>query len=169
MSKKSGSSKRNKSRKIVASLAEKLPQEPRVRLSGAKPPAPRNAAKPVRDVPAAAKSGSEAEGPETSNVAASSTSAAPQELKRRELIDRVVAKSDVKKKYAKPVIEAMLEVLGDTLSEGREMNLQPLGKVKLNRTKETPTARVIVAKIRQNKSAAGKAAGDQDALADAAE
>ena len=73
------------------------------------------------------------------------------EMKKQELLDKVVSRSDTRKKFAKPVVEAMLEILGETLAEGRELNLPPLGKVKLNRTKEGARARVIVAKIRQSK------------------
>ena len=75
------------------------------------------------------------------------------ELRKQELIEKVVNLSGAKKKDAKPVIEAMLDVLGQALAEGREFNLQPLGKLKLNRTKETAGARIIVAKIRQSKGA----------------
>ncbi|MDT8327915.1 MAG: HU family DNA-binding protein [Roseovarius sp.] len=74
------------------------------------------------------------------------------ELKKQELLDKVVTRTDVKKKFAKPVVEAVLEILGEALAEGRELNLQPLGKVKLNRIKEMANARVIVAKIRQPKA-----------------
>ncbi len=76
------------------------------------------------------------------------------ELKKKELIDLVVEKSAIAKKYAKPVIEAMLVVLGETIAEGREMNLQPLGKVKYNRVKESENARIVILKLRQNKAAA---------------
>ena len=61
----------------------------------------------------------------------------------------VVARADVSKQYAKPVVEALLEILGDALSEGRELNLQPMGRIKQKRVKETGKARVIVANIRQ--------------------
>ncbi|MGH1578010.1 HU family DNA-binding protein [Planktotalea sp.] len=71
-------------------------------------------------------------------------------LKKKELIDTVTERSGIKKKDAKPVVEAMLAVLGQTLSEGREINLQPLGKVKINRTKEVQGGSVIIAKIRQS-------------------
>ncbi|MEO3414013.1 HU family DNA-binding protein [Roseovarius sp. CAU 1744] len=93
----------------------------------------------------------------------------PVELKKPELIDLVVTRSEIKKKYAKPVVEAMLEILGETLSKGREMNLQPLGKVKYNRTKETTSARVVVTKIRQSKPAKARSSAPKDPLADAAE
>ena len=75
------------------------------------------------------------------------------ELKKKELLEEVVERSGVKKKFAKPVVEAMIDVLGEALSEGREMNLQPLGKLKQQRTKDTSNAQIIVVKIRQSKAA----------------
>ncbi|MCM2561326.1 HU family DNA-binding protein [Lutimaribacter sp. EGI FJ00015] len=98
------------------------------------------------------------------------TSEAPKltspELKKKELIDTVVTRSGIKKKDAKPVIEAMLAVLGEELSDGREMNLHPLGKIKINRIKQMSNARVVMCKLRQNQpdEKPGK-----DPLADAAE
>lgn len=71
-------------------------------------------------------------------------------LKKKELIDTVTELSGVKRKDAKPVIEAMLEVLGKTLANGREMNLQPLGKIKINRAKEVQGGNVLITKIRQS-------------------
>lgn len=74
------------------------------------------------------------------------------EMKKQELIDKVLNKGDIKKKYAKPVVEAVLEVLGEALAEGRELNLPPLGKIKINRVRDVANARIIVTKIRQSKS-----------------
>ncbi|SLN47913.1 Integration host factor subunit alpha [Pseudooceanicola marinus] len=71
-------------------------------------------------------------------------------LKKKELIDRVVARSGLKKKDTKPVVEALLTVLGETLSEGREANLQPLGKIKVTRSKDLANGRVMTARIRQS-------------------
>ncbi|MFX0540328.1 HU family DNA-binding protein [Roseovarius sp. S4756] len=73
-------------------------------------------------------------------------------LKKQELMAQVVARSEVAKKHAKPVIEAMLDVLGEALAEGRDLNLQPLGKIKRKRMKETDKARIVIANIRQKKS-----------------
>ena len=70
-------------------------------------------------------------------------------LKKKELIDTVVERSGIKKKDAKPVVEAMLAVLGQKLADGRDMNLQPLGKIKINRVKDVQGGRVFVTKIRQ--------------------
>lgn len=78
-------------------------------------------------------------------------------LKKQELIATVVERADVPRKYAKPVIEAMLAVLGDALGEGRDLNLEPMGKIKRKRLKDTGNARVIVANIRQAHGAGGTA------------
>ena len=74
-------------------------------------------------------------------------------LRKRELIDKVIERSGAKKKYAKPAIEAMIDVLGEALAEGRELNLQPMGRFKTQRSKDTSNARIIIAKIRQSKAA----------------
>lgn len=87
------------------------------------------------------------------------------ELKKQELIDKVVEASGIKKKDAKPVVDALLDILGAALAEGRELNLSPLGKIKQNRVRETANARIIIAKIRQGKTSDKPS----DPLADAAE
>jgi len=79
------------------------------------------------------------------------------ELKKKELIDLVVARSGVKKKEAKPVVEAMLAVLGETIASGRELNLQPFGKLRINRVTDKGNGNVIICKLRQSKSAIDKA------------
>ncbi len=84
------------------------------------------------------------------------------DLKKKELIDLVVARSGIKKKDAKPVVEAMLAVLGETIASGRELNLQPLGKLRINRTTDKGNGRVIVCKLRQSYNAAS---GSKDTLA----
>ena len=71
------------------------------------------------------------------------------DLKKKELIDLVVARSGIKKKDAKPTVEAILAILGETIARGRELNLQPLGKLRINRSEEKSNARVIVCKLRQ--------------------
>ncbi|MBR9652011.1 HU family DNA-binding protein [Thalassovita aquimarina] len=88
------------------------------------------------------------------------------ELRKAELIEMVVARSDVKKRYAKPVIEAALEILGEALADGREMNLKPLGKVKVNRLEQLSNARVLTCRVRQTPTIKFDA---NDPLAEAAE
>ncbi|SEF94636.1 HU family DNA-binding protein [Jhaorihella thermophila] len=81
-------------------------------------------------------------------VKAAASEPAP-DLRKKELIDRVVATSGVKKRDAKPAAEATLAVLGEMLAEGRELNLPGLGKVRINRVEEKDGARVIVCRVRQ--------------------
>ena len=71
------------------------------------------------------------------------------DLRKKELIDAVLERCEVKKRDAKPVIEAMLAVLGETLAEGRGLNLEPLGKLRVNRTVDRKDRRIVVCKLRQ--------------------
>ena len=71
------------------------------------------------------------------------------ELRKKELIDLIVARSRTKKKDAKPVIEAALAVLGEALADGRELNLRPLGKLKISRREDKANGTVIVCRVRQ--------------------
>lgn len=182
MSTRSTPSKSKTTSKSTSKSSAKSTTKTKSRLAGPKPPKARGASGVDKTVskPVTATQLAEAKGvkPRTSKIPAPDMAAKPAqapdpsaaEMKKPELIDLVVARSDVKKKYAKPVIEAMHEVLGETVAKGRELNLQPMGKVKYNRTKETTSARVVVAKIRQNKSAGTKTASVRvDKLADAAE
>ncbi len=74
------------------------------------------------------------------------------ELRKKELFELVVERSGMKKKVVKPVVEAMLAVLGDAFAEQREMNLPPLGKIKVQRGKELHDGRALVLKLRQKSS-----------------
>ena len=74
------------------------------------------------------------------------------EVKKKDLIDLVVERSGLKKKDAKPAVDAVIDVLAELIGEGRDLNLPPLGKIKYQRLRETPNARIIVLKLRQGKS-----------------
>ncbi|MEQ6204203.1 HU family DNA-binding protein [Sulfitobacter sp. HNIBRBA2951] len=74
------------------------------------------------------------------------------EMRKKELFALVVERSGHKKKDVKPIVEAMLAVLGDALSEQREMILPPLGKLKVQRGKELADGRALVLKLRQKTS-----------------
>lgn len=117
--------------------------------------------------------------PKMSPAARSAISAAPKpvvvtptvpsvsapDMKKKELIDIVTERSGIKKKDAKPVIEAMLAVLGQAISDGRELNLQPLGKAKINRQKAVQGGKVTILKLRQS----DRMNAPKDPLAKAAE
>ncbi len=75
---------------------------------------------------------------------------APVILGKKQLIEEVVARSGIKKKDAKPVIEAMLDVLGEAVAAGKTLNLQPFGKITMQKQNEKASARVSVVRIRQS-------------------
>lgn len=112
---------------------------------------------------AVAVAADEVTAPEPRLVSQTDTIVTEPDLKKRELIDLVVARSNIKKKDAKPVVEAMLAVLGETIAQGRELNLQPLGKLRINRTVEKGNGRVIICKLRQSLSTQTNPGTDPDA------
>lgn len=91
-------------------------------------------------------------------------------IKKPELIDRVVLETGMKKKDVKPVVEAMLAVLGRALVNGEEITAPPLGKLMIKRVKDLSNAQVLTLKLRHQKAGA-QAGGSKpsDGLADAAE
>ncbi|WP_425038531.1 HU family DNA-binding protein [Primorskyibacter sp. S187A] len=157
--------RKTKTTTSTSSKARKAPKTPAKSDTGQSPasekaPAPRvksKAAGPVRiaKVPAPepkthAPKAQGASTPTTPVVVADTplhTTAAA--LRKQELMEKVVQRSGVKKRDAKPVIEAMLEVLGDALQEGRELKLEPFGKTKTTRVKQRAGVKVSVVKLRQ--------------------
>jgi DNA-binding protein HU-alpha len=113
------------------------------RGSAAKPATARGKAAVAARKPAAAA----AEEPVV--VAEAAPEAAQPDFRRTELLTQVVARSGVKKKFAKPVLEAALALIGEALADGRDLNLEPLGKVRINRVRQMAKGRVTVARIRQ--------------------
>ena len=69
----------------------------------------------------------------------------------RDLIDRVIARSGVKPRYVRPVVDALLVELGEMLEEAETMQLQPLGTVKVQRRKDVTDGEVIITKVKRKK------------------
>ncbi|TDK51757.1 DNA-binding protein [Antarcticimicrobium luteum] len=82
------------------------------------------------------------------------------DLRKQDLIAAVLERCEIKKRDAKPVIEAMLAVLGEALAEGRGLNLAPMGKLRINRIEEKNGRRIVVCKLRQGRLP--DTAGDPD-------
>jgi hypothetical protein len=82
--------------------------------------------------------------------------------RKKDLIDAVAASSGVKKKTVKPVVEAVLADLGLALARGDALNLPPLGKLVVNRSKEGARADVMIVKLRRLKAGIGPATPDAD-------
>lgn len=72
-------------------------------------------------------------------------------MRKPELVNAVVAKTGLKKKDVKPIVEATLAVLGSALQDARELNLEPMGKIKVTRVKDKALGKLLHARIRQPK------------------
>ncbi|WP_425043815.1 HU family DNA-binding protein [Primorskyibacter sp. S87] len=88
------------------------------------------------------------------------------EMRKKELIEMVVERSGVKKRDAKPTVEALLAILGEALANGRELNLPPMGKLKVRRNEQKSGGRVLTCRVRQNEKPAEPA---KEPLAEATE
>lgn len=117
----------------------------------------RQAVKPVRTSETAVRKNEAAVVKMPVQAKVSATARAPaQLLKKRELVERVVERTGVKKSDARQVVDAVLAEFGEALAGGRELSVPPLGRVAINREKQIPGGRVFVVKIRQkNISATG--------------
>lgn len=75
-------------------------------------------------------------------------------IKKPELLDEVVARTSLKKRDVKPAIEAAFAVLADALREGATVNVPPLGKLRVVKTKPLDGgACVMTLKLRTPKNA----------------
>lgn len=123
-------------------------------------PKSKSSRKPTTKTTASAKPAATSAAPKTAAVVASVKPVVEGPvLKKKELIERVVAASGLKKKDVKPAVEATLAVLGRALGEGEELNLQPLGKIKVKNKTDKPNGTVINCRIRQSSAAANPAPG----------
>jgi|GEM_PF-258146 len=92
----------------------------------------------------------------------------PVMLKKQELVERIVKASGAKKKDVKLIMEAALGVLGDALSAGEELNLPPLGKMKVNRQREEGNTEILILKLRRGGGQGGGGGGKDGPNEDAA-
>ena len=76
-------------------------------------------------------------------------------LKKPALLDAIVERTNLKKRDVKPAVEAALAVIGDALREGTVVNLPPLGKLRVVKSKSLDGgAAVVTLKLRTPKNAA---------------
>ena len=83
---------------------------------------------------------------------------------KKNLVERVVAATGLKRNVVKTVVEAVLTELGSALARGEALNLPPLGKLSVNRRKEVANADVLILKLRRLRpgTAAPGTASDED-------
>ena len=81
------------------------------------------------------------------------------ELTKKEMVERMVASTGMKKGDARRALEATMAAVAQALREGYNLSLPPLGKVKIARTKDTPNGKMVVlrAKLKEPETAAPKA------------
>ncbi|MGJ8623772.1 MAG: HU family DNA-binding protein [Yoonia sp.] len=76
-------------------------------------------------------------------------------IKKPDLLDQVVARTNLKKRDVKPAVEAALAVIEEALRDGAEMNLPPLGKLRVVKAKPLQNgAQILTLKLRTPKNAA---------------
>ncbi|MBU2982568.1 HU family DNA-binding protein [Lentibacter algarum] len=85
------------------------------------------------------------------------------EMRKEQLLDEVAERTGAKRKDVKPVVEAVLEVMGRAIGDGQELNLKPFGKVKIARTKQVANGRVINIRLRQSDMVIKELEGDKQA------
>lgn len=70
------------------------------------------------------------------------------ELGKKELLEKIVAESGLKKGDARIALNAMLKVLHGALSEGKDISAAPLGKLRIARKKQTPNGELAVLRVK---------------------
>lgn len=139
--------------KTTAAGAKAAPNAAAVAAAPRKPRVPAPAAKPtVAVLPAVPDTSPAAKGPM---------------LKKKDLIDRVVAAVGGKKKGVKEIVEATLAAIGDALSKGEDLNLPPLGRAHVNRQRDLDGGEMMMVKLRRADAADPAKPKRKEALAEA--
>lgn len=90
-------------------------------------------------------------------------------VRKPQFIERVVERSEMRKREVKPALEAALAVLAEAIANGEELVLPPLGKVKVIREKEFANGSAYTIKVRIPNYAENQAANADASDADADE
>lgn len=85
-----------------------------------------------------------------------------QTMRKKDLLNRVAERAAVKRPEAKAAMEATLDVLGEAIAAGEDINLPGLGRIKVTRHKDAPNATVYFTRIRQPLPAAEPLADPDD-------
>ncbi len=139
---------------MATKLSDAKPAAPKTAKKSAAPakPAPAPKAAPKAAAPAVAPAVTPAQAPETPNMPEMKVKPASQALKVKDLVDLVAKATGGKKKDLKETIEATLAALGQAVADGKDLNLPPLGKLRVNRQKGD----AYVLKLKRGAEKAGK-------------
>lgn len=84
-------------------------------------------------------------------------------LKKPELFDAVVTRTNLKKRDVKPAVETAMAVIAEALREGTDVNLPPLGKLRIVKSKTLENgATVLTLKLRTPPNATVAAAATDE-------
>ncbi|WP_159453223.1 HU family DNA-binding protein [Aquimixticola soesokkakensis] len=70
-------------------------------------------------------------------------------MRKKELLEKIVASTGARQAVVKPIVDAVLQELGEALARGDKLVLPPLGRVSVNKSKEVEDGKVYVTKVRQ--------------------
>ena len=90
-------------------------------------------------------------------------------LRVKDLVDRVTAAGDFKKKDVRDIVEATLAELGRALEQGAVLNLPPFGKLRVGRTRDLANGSMMLLKLRRVPAKTGGKKAAIEGLADAGE
>ena len=82
-------------------------------------------------------------------------------IRRKELVARVAESSGIKPNVIKGVLDALLQEMGDALSNDETLNLQPFGKMAPKRRRQIDGAEIMICKLRRNKPKPEEAVEDE--------
>lgn len=70
-------------------------------------------------------------------------------VRRKEMVERIVASSGLKPNAVKTVLDSVLIELGGALSAGEGLDLHPFGKITVNRSKVVGNKEILICKLRR--------------------
>lgn len=87
-------------------------------------------------------------------------------FKRRDLIQAVSERADLKKSDVREFVDLVLDEMSKALTEGKELILPPMGKITIKRRTAQTNGDMLVAKIKLKTREEAGADSSEDALAD---
>ncbi len=87
------------------------------------------------------------------------------QLKKKEFIARVKLATAGQKPDLRSIVDATLTVLGEALAKGEDVQLRPLGRARVNRSRKAETSATTVLTVKLRRGAGGKAAVPKETLA----
>lgn len=108
--------------------------------------------------------------PDPDLAAADAAEAAnPDQLRIKDLLDRVAAATDQPKNKLRSVVESTLTELGRALEAGEGINLPQLGKIRIVNSRTEDQSTIMTLKLRRMQGKSDKASGENEALAEVSE